>query len=277
MSDKETFQLYDGQVVIEFSGNPSHRYRVSEEGSKFSHVPSVTTILNSLAKPALIPWNVKVCCDYIYDNLQSLLEGDSFSVEKVFKIIEQAREAPEYERRKAAEIGTAAHDYLESYWLSVVRKTNQPELPEEGPVRNCVDAAMSWIKDHDMVPILFERPFYSRLHQFTGKEDFVGMVDGHLAVIDYKSSKQIYPETALQTAAYAKMYEEEFGHPVTHRWALKLGKYDGKVEPKPYSKDTLEPDYDTFLAVFKIYDRLKHLRRKPKPETEEKVDLLAGL
>jgi hypothetical protein len=70
------------------------------------------------------------------------------------------------------------------------------------------------------------------------------------------------------------MYEEEFGTKVARRWALKLGKFDGKVEPKPYPPNSLEIDYETFLAVFKIYDRLKHLRRKPKPE---KQDFLEGL
>ena len=265
MPDKQEFSLYNGEVVLSVN-EKLHKSRVSELGCKPFGIPHVTTVLNSLAKPAIAPWSIGVCCDYIHDNLKLLLAGNSFSIDAVFKVIEQARQAPEYERQKAADIGTAAHDWLESYWHSVVRKTDCPELPEEGPVRNCVDAALIWIKDHDMKPILFERPFYSRKYKFTGKEDFVGLVDGELAIIDYKSSKAIYPETALQTAAYAKMYEEEFGTPVARRWALKLGKFDGKVEPKPYPPSTLELDYETFLAVFKIYDRLKHLRRKPKKE-----------
>jgi len=274
MPDKQEFTLYNGEVVLSVN-EKAHTSQVSELGCKPFKIPHVTTVLNSLAKPAIAPWSIGVCCDYIYDNLKLLLAGNSFSIEAVFKIIELARQAPEYERQKAADIGTAAHDWLESYWLSVVRKTDSPQLPEEGPVRNCVDAALIWIKDHDMKPILFERPFYSRLHKFTGKEDFVGLVDGELAIIDYKSSKSIYPETALQTAAYAKMYEEEFGTPVARRWALKLGKFDGKVEPKAYPPNTLELDYEAFLAVFLIYDRLKHLRRKPKPEPKQ--DFLEGL
>ena len=267
---KETFELYSGAVQVEFA-SVGHRYRISENGGKFIHAPSVTTVLNTLAKPALTPWSVKVVCDYMYDNLKLLMAGNSFSVEAVFKIIEQARVAHENVRQEAADIGTAAHDWLESYWLSVVRKTDNPPLPEDGPVRNCVDAALSWIKEHDMKPILFERPFYSRLHGFTGKEDFAGLVDGELSIIDYKSGRAIYPETALQTAAYAKMYEEEFGTPVARRWALRLGKHDGKVEPKPYPAETLEADYETYLCVLKIYDRLKSLRRVPKK------DFLEGL
>ena len=265
---KEFFDLYNGLVRVELA-TLSHRYRVSEDAGKYLSCPSVTTVLNCLAKPAITPWSVKTVCDYMEDNLRLLLSGNSFSVEAVFRVIAEARTAHERERQKAADIGTEAHDWLEAYWLSIVRKTDTPPMPADGPVRNCVDAALDWIKDHDMKPILFERPFYSRLHKFTGKEDFVGMVDGELSIIDYKSSNGIYPETALQTAAYAKMYEEEFGVPVARRWALKLGKHDGKVEPKPYPPETLELDWQAFLHVLFIYTRFKHLRRVPKKEKED--------
>src|SRR5271165_568696 len=115
MPDKQEFSLYNGEVVLTFA-EKSHRYKVSDNGSKPEHCPSVTTILNVLAKPALIEWGIRVACDYVYDNLKLLTAGDSLSVQEVFKIVEQARTAHDRVREEAAGIGTSVHDFLSQWW-----------------------------------------------------------------------------------------------------------------------------------------------------------------
>lgn len=274
MPDKQEFSLYNGEVILTFA-EKSHRYKVSDAGSKPVHCPSVTTILNVLAKPALVEWGVKCACNYVEENLKLLFAGNSFSVEQIFKVVEQARTAHDRTRQEAADIGTEAHDWLRDYWRAIIRKTDIPASPEDPKVRNCTTAVQDWISQHKVVPIAVEVPLYSRILKICGREDFIGLVDGEFSVLDYKSTKFIYPEVALQMCPYGKMYEEEYGELPATRWGIRMDKLTGDFEDRRYKPETFEADWDTFLAVFKIYDRLKHLRRKEKPEPKQ--DFLEGL
>ena len=59
------------------------------------------------------------------------------------------------------------------------------------------------------------------------------------------------------------------------RYGLRLDKESGAFEARCYLPETFELDWNTFQACFTIYDRLKHLRRKPKADKEESEDWLA--
>lgn len=268
-ADKETFSLYSGSVKLEYT-DKSHRYRASVDGGKPEHCPSVTTILNVLNKPALIPLAVKCACNYVEENLRKLVSGDTFSVQDVFKVIERARTAHDVAREDAAEIGTNVHDWLGYYWTY---PSEYPALPDEARTKKCIEAALSWFKEHKLEPVAVEEPQYSRLHHFCGRPDWIGEIDGQLAVLDYKSTRSIYAEVSLQMAAYGLMHHEMAGEKPVARYALRLDKEDGSFEARKYTDNEL--DEDSFFACLKIYRRLAHLRRKPKPEPVQ--DFLAEL
>jgi hypothetical protein len=270
---KEEFSLYDSAVRLRF--NPSsHRYDVSDDGGKFVHTPSVTTILNVLNKPALVEWAVKCAANYVEENLKLLLTGNSFSIEQVFKVVEQARTAHDRVREEAAEIGTNVHDFLAAYWKGYVSGVCPP-MPEHEKEKNCINAALDWFQEHNLKPVKVEEAQYSRLHKICGRPDWIGYVDGTFSVLDYKSTKFLYPEVCLQETAYAMMHAEEFGELPATRYGLRLDKETGEFEARKYKPETYELDKETFLSVFRIYDRMKHLRRKEKPEP--KPDFLEGL
>ena len=273
MPDKQEFSLYNGEVVLTFA-EKSHRYKVSDRGSKPEHCPSVTTILNVLAKPALIEWGIKCACNYVEDNLKLLIQQNSFSEQDVFRIIGQARTAHDRVREEAAEIGTNTHDWLRDYWRALVRKADNPPMPEEERTQKCIGGALDFFKEHDMKPVRVEEAQYSRKLKICGRPDWIGYVDGEFSTLDYKSTKQLYPEVVLQETFYSDMHNEEFRELPEVRWGLRLDKETGAFEARRHGPETFEQDRETCLAVFKIYDRLKHLRRKPK---KEKEDFLAEL
>lgn len=266
--DIELFELYGGQVQIRFKDS-SHRYSVKCAGDeKFGHCPSVTTILNVLAKPALISWACNAVANFTRERFLALVEQNKFSVADVLRVIEESRNASDKLKDEAADIGIQAHDFLHRHWQAVIRKTDLPVIPSEaGPIKNCIEAALDWVSQHHVEPVLIEHPLYTRKHQITGRPDFIGRVDGELCVLDYKSTKAIYPELALQMAAYATMYGEEYEDLPRTRWGLRMDKLTGEFEDRCYKPDTLDQDFNTFMAAFTIYDRLKHLRRKPKEDT----------
>lgn len=267
----EEFSLYGGEVRMLYKDS-SHRYRVSVAGSKPVQVPSVTTILNVLNKPALVEWGVRCACDYVYENLQMLFAGNSFSVEQIFKVVQDARTAHDRTRQEAADIGTNVHDWLSRYWWSLQQPFREgPDWPKDEKEQKCIQAALKWFGEHDLKPVRIEEAQYSRLLEICGRPDFIGHIDGQLSVLDYKSTKFIYPEVCLQMTAYAMMHQEEFGQLPAARWALRLDKETGEFEDRKFKPETFDLDQETFRACFLIYDRLKHLRRK------EKKDFLEGL
>jgi hypothetical protein len=69
-------------------------------------LPSVTTILNVLNKPALVPWAVRVTCDYIENNL------DKGSPTEVLKM---ARKEATRVSQEAMDIGSAVHALVEKW------------------------------------------------------------------------------------------------------------------------------------------------------------------
>jgi hypothetical protein len=267
MPDKQEFTLYNGEVVLTFA-EKSHRYKVSDSGSKPEHCPSVTTILNVLNKPALVEWGVKCACNDIEDNLRALFAGSSFTEQQILNIVARGRTAHDRIREEAAEIGTNVHDYLAQYWRAKMADKTYliPHLPLDDKVENCIYASFDWFKEHDLRPIRVEEFQYSRKLKICGRPDWIGYVDGTLSVLDYKSTRQLWPELPLQMSAYAMMHNEEFGEQAYTRYGLRLDKESGQFEARKYSSETYEYDVETFKACFQIYDRLKTLRRKPKKE-----------
>jgi len=272
-ADKEKFTLYDGRVVLEYT-DKTHRYRASVNGEKFKHTANVTTILNVLNKPAIAEWACRMCCDYIEENLRRLIAGNSFSEAEVFKIVEMGRSAHDRAREEAAGIGTSAHDWLRDHWRAIIRKTDSPLMLEEEKPKKCIGAALDFFKEHKMVPVAVEEPLYSLTYNICGRPDWIGYVDDEFAIVDYKSTKKLWPECPIQMCIYAKLYEEMKGNLPKVRWGLRMDKETGEFDGRRYLPEEFDADWDTSLAIYKIYDRFKTLRRVPKKEKEDFLALL---
>lgn len=249
-------KLYDGEVEITLDeSNYKHQYIVTDKGQRVYPV-SVTTILSTLAKPALVPWAVNKTIQYLDEELRK-----PWAFAQLDRILQAAKYAHNRHKSDAAEIGTNAHAWMENYWKGV----DQP-MPDPGPVRNCVVSAIEGINKHHIVPIAVERPVYSRRLNIAGRMDLLAKIDGKLAILDYKSNRtKIYEESAFQLAAYAEFYREETGESVESRWLWKLGKEDGSFEDKEHTLETQMLDLVAFEGAYDVYQRLKQLRRKPKP------------
>lgn len=234
-------------------------------GGKKHVVPSVTTVLSSLAKPALIPWAVNQTVAYIRDAIAPSTEHAESFLETIYQ--NAKREATSI-KRAAADIGTQAH-----LLLSGVSDTCKPDLGsiESTPVRNCVSAGLEWLAAHEVTWVCQERPIYSRRYKYSGRLDGIARVDGILSLIDWKSSKGIYPEYRLQCASYNHGYEEEFpDEHIEQRILIRLGKEDGVFEPHVYPRNTLRQDFAAFLGCLSLHKRLKQIEREEKLSQKSK-------
>ena len=94
----------------------------------------------------------------------------------------------------------------------------------------------------------------SRVHEVAGTSDIFALLDGVPTIVDLKTSKGIYPEMDLQTAAYMMMANEEGFH--EDQWAqrgiLHLPKSAKGWKYHPCNGDT---DYEigVFLGLLGAY------------------------
>jgi CRISPR/Cas system-associated exonuclease Cas4 (RecB family) len=176
----EKIEIGYDDLVVENGAN-GRRY-LSPEGNKY---PSITTVLGVLSKAGIAAWRARV--------------GD----EEANKI-----------SHRASTRGTAVHDIVEKY-------LDNEELPEVLPH---ITASLSNLKPSlSRIGRIFaqESPLYSKHLGVAGRVDCVGEYDGVPSIIDFKTSKKIKKKEwitsyFMQAAAYAIMWEERTGMPITN-------------------------------------------------------------
>jgi hypothetical protein len=219
-------------------------YDVTHADGTTARYPSVTTILNAINKPALVPWAAReerVACSAAAADLYAELTGQPQLPRSMYLLALEQRlgttKAHTKALAQAADIGSAVHAKIE--W-TLKRALGQPVGPE--PV--LVDAAEwgfmafeDWAKAITLRPRFVEQVVFSREHQYAGTMDLLADLDTRAllgvlerqgavapelaawltsrptacALIDFKTGKSIYAESSLQSAAYQRALIE-MGH-----------------------------------------------------------------
>lgn len=98
--------------------------------------------------------------------------------------------------------------------------------------------------------ILYEHRVFHRQYGYAGTLDLWGRVNGQYVLLDIKTSSDVHPATALQTAAYAAALENQEQLETKARYALQL-KPDGGYELHPHTESS---DFQVFLALLSVYN-----------------------
>lgn len=260
--ERQQFSLYNGEVTLTFDPI-KHKYMAIDHVKEITVNPvSVTTVLGVIDKPMLKQWAVNCALEHLKNRL---LVGEH-TPEDVDQYFAEAKYAHRRKTSDACTIGTQAHDWLENYWNMRQMGADHEDLvndlprPELEAAKLCVDAGLKWIAENKIEPIFIEKPLYSRELQVAGKMDKFAIVNGKKAVVDWKSSVGLYPEYIMQTAAYAKILEEETGDKAEERWLIKLGKFDGEFLAHRYDAESITADFEAFKGALVVYRRLQYLR-----------------
>jgi hypothetical protein len=179
--------------------NPN-RSVTKEDGSRVytwtdgTEYPSVTSIIRAgVAKPNLVDWAAKQIAEAAAKDRDSLALLTKAGAQKFLL------DAFHGERDTTAELGNAIHDAAEIYSRS--RKKPLIIAPEIVPSINQFSDFLRKVK-----PIYHETEVtvYSRKYGFAGTGDAIVEIDGVIYVLDIKSGKSVWPEVALQLAAYSR-------------------------------------------------------------------------
>lgn len=202
-----------------------------------TRVPSVTTYLRILDKPAIIQWA-----------WQCGKDG------KDYKVV----------RDESADIGTLVHALICGHLKSQLPLLDETYTAEQlKQADDMMVIYLDWERQHKLEPILVETPLISEKFRYGGTPDFYGVLDGKRTLIDFKTTGGIYSEAYHQLAAYGRLIFEN-GHPDPEVYKiLRVGK-DGKIEEKDATN--LPAHFAIFLACQQIYELRKTVNKKTKCE-----------
>ena len=243
----------DGSVVILNFNPKKHYYNVEDK-----YVPSVTTVLNVISKPALVPWAVKMGAEWFTENCEAFTQAE-LSVEEMVKGIKGAHRKRSTE---AMAIGTMVHDWCEAAINWKLGRGDIPDTPDNEAAENSINAFRDWIKENDVEFITSEEKVYSRKYNYAGTIDAVAKVNGEFSVIDFKTSKAIYNNYHLQCAAYSQCVEEIYDKPVDASYILRFDKQTGAFE-SGRSNESAE-NFKAFKGFLDGYLRLTELDNRSK-------------
>lgn len=220
-------------------------------------VPGVTTILQCIAKPALIPWAAGMASDHWLNTLRPFLYVSplSLTAEALEKIHKEAKGAHRRKASEAADSGTNVHEYAEAF----LKGDPLPELKTEAAKKGA-DAFHKWMDAHSVKILASERRLFSKEYYYAGTCDLVGEVDGILSVGDFKTSSGIYPEMRFQTAAYQHALQEEKGTLFPQRLIIRFDKKTGEFEAKKFLDFDL--DFLGFRSALQLHKTLKAMETK---------------
>jgi hypothetical protein len=234
----------------------SDRFYKIDEGLE---LPSVTTILSAMNKPALVPWAAKQERLLI----QRIAEETGYNADAFTRRVRETKYACYTKLDAAGEIGTMIHDAIEA---SIKGLT----IPVLGPEATQAFAAWrTWADEAKLEALMPEQTVYSVSHGYAGTADLIGRADHRgerwLFCADWKSSSGLYLEHYLQIAAYREAIREmgHFTDEPMHGLLVKLPKTtkDKMGEPVFIHSDELDGHLKTFLAVKEVWVGIKKFEK----------------
>lgn len=115
-------------------------------------LPSATTVLNLLDKPALVYWSANCACDYILDEVEEL---KSVNIEDLRLVIDGARKKWRKVSKKAMDVGSQVHAAIEHFL-----KTGEEPQDVSDEVEAGFLAFLEFQDKHKLKPIDIELVVY---------------------------------------------------------------------------------------------------------------------
>lgn len=203
--------------------------------------PSVTTIISKgLPKPALISWAGKFVAETaVFD--ETWLDMDTEQA------VAYLSGAPDRKRNKSANLGSSIHAAAEAYALGQPLKKAITEQAQ-----SYVNGFQKFLLDFSPRYLYTEATVFSTVHRYAGTLDALVQIDRTIWIIDTKTGNRVYPDTALQLAAYANadLIVPQSGEPVNLPSIRKGGILH--LSPDNYSFIPTRIDdevFNTFLSV----------------------------
>lgn len=156
---------------------------------------SVTTVLNCLNKPALPRWAAGSVAQFVASEFPVV--ADLIGRGQKSAAIDLMKGSPWRQRDKAADVGTAVHKVVEA-----VANGALPVVTEEEEAH--LEHFVRFMEAFKPEILVSEGTIFNRKYNYAGTLDLILKFDGLTWLVDVKSGKGVYPEYAMQVAAYSR-------------------------------------------------------------------------
>lgn len=142
-------------------------YRVLEEGEERKLV-SVTTVLQTLNKPALVTWAAKTAAGLVLDDPETFSTADA-AAQGIYGVTENATS-------RGSTIHQIAQSIFEGQEVELIPKH----------VTGYIDALKAWVKDAEPEVICTERTLVNLEEGYAGTTDLICRIGGAVWIVDFK-------------------------------------------------------------------------------------------
>jgi hypothetical protein len=194
----------------------------------------VTTALQILNKPSLMRWAWN--CG---------MKGEDYT--KV--------------RDQAGSVGTITHLMITCELQNIVPKLQEYSQADIDSATLCLNSFHEWRKSHTLEAMLVEKPLASSKYRFGGTPDFIGLVNGELELMDFKTSSGIWNDYFYQLAAYRQLAHENGYESLNKARILRFSKGDN-VEFEDRLITQFSKEFELFTHCLAIYNLLKIMKRQ---------------
>ena len=251
----EEIKLLEDAELKRLRLREGHHYKIGNE-----IYPSSTTILSVLRKPAIEIWAVKTTVEYLGRRLNDVINGKiKLNSKNAYKLLMEARREHQAIKQKAANLGRSVHKIIELMFRSEMNSSDLLNIIDSD-YYPAVTAFFKWKTSYDIKALGNEEIVYHEKFKYAGTLDFRCEFNGEKHIVDFKTSKRIYPEMLLQLASYKYAYE--FMHPEDTGYKigiLRLDKDNKGFEWKTWSEDVVSIAWNAFKYLVKYYHEVKLL------------------
>lgn len=206
--------------------------------------PRVTTILSKgIPKPGLIKWAGRFVAE---GAIRDFNHWSEMSDDEAFEYLSGL---PDRRRNSSANLGSAIHAAIDAV-------ANGKEYKEQTPqAQEYVNGFFKFVEDFKPKFLATEQSVFSKTHGYAGTLDAIIRIGRTNIILDTKTGNRIYPEVALQLAAYKNADfigrvdsgEEIELPPIKKGAVLHLG-------PNTYSLVDVRVDEEVFEAFLSVKD-----------------------
>lgn len=188
-----------------------HRYYFNGKGP----VPSVTSILKVLDKPAIVQWAKRTVAEIAVDKWEELgamingsgkgtsLIGEPNSRDRKDQAVKWLASLPDYQRDEAGRLGTGIHLLADMAARASESDSDGFQVSEqEKPYLEAFRTFLGHLRASGGEIVSSEKMVWSSVG-YAGTYDLLVRWQDQLWMVDIKTSKGYYPEYALQMVAYA--------------------------------------------------------------------------
>lgn len=213
----------------------------------------ITTLIDTLSKPALVPWAARE----ERQGILAILEREGFRDSQSLLAALGKRNGsyqngnPKYCHQNlsgdAMIDGGNAHDLLQNALCAAQGWPSRWSVPDASEkARKAAAAGLAFCARHEVIPVALEKLVWSEQLGVAGTMDFLGTMvwEGSRiqAVLDWKTGAAIYDEMALQVAFYRLAFLEQSpdANPNLAGGIVRLPKEGGKAEIRLWMPDELD-------------------------------------